>query len=587
MRTVRLLALPVAVGVLALPSVGATAAHADPVGGAKLAGHGYVSSGARPPHIAASGYVIADADTGQVLAAKDPHGHYRPASTLKVLTSITLIPRLDPNAKIKPSLNAVNATGSAVGLDNHWHYTVNDLFHGLLMQSGNDAAIALAEANGGLKPTLAAMNAEAHRIQANDTIARTPNGLDDDPPLTVAQQHTSAYDLALMIKQGLKLPDFRRYVGSVLYDWPAPPTKKQRKKGKKVGGWQIGTHDHLLTGPRYRGMIGGKNGYTEHAQASFVGAATRGGHTILISLIHAQSDFWDDARGLLDWGFAHDGKVTPVGTLADPIPPPSPTPAPKALGRSAPHDTHQAAGGLPTWAYGAGGAALAAIVAGLVIGLAKRRRTAPATGPAWTPPALGPGDAPTWTPPAPDDLPTPVWPPRDTDSKPPSWTPRDTDPEGQPVQTPAWTPRDTDPEGQPIQTPAWAPRDTDPEGQPIQQWAPPREEPVASSVRSKQPPGDVKVAGKPLSTPGYEETVLDPTAEEPTDAPEEPTPDTDATAPQTEQPEAEESEDEPEADEPEADEPATEEPEAEEPEAEDRHERTVEFGVGKKPAGGE
>jgi D-alanyl-D-alanine carboxypeptidase (penicillin-binding protein 5/6) len=354
-----------------------TPAHADEtVGGSRLAGRGYIwdhSSGVdEPPHIQASSYVIADLETGAVLAAKDPHGHYRPASTLKTLTSITLIPKLDPAKKIKPSLNAVNASGSAVGMDVKWTYTVNDLFHGLLMQSGNDAAIALAEAGGGMPVTLAAMNAEAHRIQANDTVARTPNGLDDDPPLTLKEQHSSAYDLALIMKQGLALPDFRKYVGAELYQWPAPPDKEQRKKGKKTGGYEIGTHDHLLVGNHYRGMVGGKNGWTSHALGSFVGAATRDGHTIVIALMHAQSDFWGDARSLLDWGFAERAKATPVGTLVNPIPPPA-KPTPKPLAKPVAKVTDDPSGGLTWWKMGLPAAVALAILGGIVLGLRRRR----------------------------------------------------------------------------------------------------------------------------------------------------------------------------------------------------------------------
>src|SRR3954468_22894003 len=383
---------------LAGTTFGDTTVADTTVGGTRLAGHGYIwdkgSSTPEPPHIEASSYVIADLETGHVLAAKDPHGHYRPASTLKTLTSITLIPRLDPHKKVKPSLNAVNASGSAVGLDTKLSYTVNDLFHGLLMQSGNDAAIALAEANGGMAKTLYDMNAEARRIQALDTVARTPNGLDDDPPLTLKQQHSSAYDMALIMKQGLTLPDFRKYVGAKLYHWPALPTKEERKKGKKTGGYEIGTHDHLLLGNHYPGMIGGKNGWTSHALGSFVGAATRNGHTVIVALMHAQSDFWPDVRELLDWGFAERAKVAPVGTLVNPIPPPAP-PKPKTVAHRPAADARTApADGLDWWKIGLPSGAAVAILAGLVVGLRRRRRPAAAGAPPDGPFALEAGPPP-------------------------------------------------------------------------------------------------------------------------------------------------------------------------------------------------
>lgn len=279
-----------------------------------------------PPSIDASSYVVADGTTGQILAAKDPHGHFRPASTLKVLTAITLIPRLDPDLPVRPTTSAVHTEGSAVGLSTTWSYPVRQLFYGLLMQSGNDCAVALADANGGLAPTLAEMNAEARRLRAKDTVAANPDGLDDQPPLSLRQQRSSAYDLALMFRAGLKLPAFRAYVGRERYEWLAPPSPAQRKAGRRTGGRPIETHDHLLwPGERYPGMLGGKNGYTVAADGTFVGAAERGGHLIIISLMHDHPDFWPDARRLLDWGFAADRRThrppTGAGWLATPIPP--------------------------------------------------------------------------------------------------------------------------------------------------------------------------------------------------------------------------------------------------------------------------
>ncbi len=125
-----------------------------------------------------------------MLAAKDPHGRYRPASTLKTLTALTLIPKLDKNRKIKPSDRASNVEGSAVGIVPEPIYKIDDLLRALLMVSANDAAEALAEANGGMAKTLADMNKEARILQAYDTVAKTPHGLDKPG------QRSSAYDLA-------------------------------------------------------------------------------------------------------------------------------------------------------------------------------------------------------------------------------------------------------------------------------------------------------------------------------------------------------------------------------------------------------
>jgi len=181
-------------------------------------------------------------------------------------------------------------------------YTVSKLFACMLVVSANDAADALAEANGGLRKTVDQMNQKAQELQAFDTVARTPSGL-DGPGET-----TSAYDLALLAQAGLKLPAFRRYIGIVRSRVPAPHGKH----------FEIYTHNELLT--TYRGDIGGKNGYTVAAQGTYVGAARRHGQTIVVTLMHAYPNFWPMAQSLLNWGFKANGKVEPVGTLAQPLP---------------------------------------------------------------------------------------------------------------------------------------------------------------------------------------------------------------------------------------------------------------------------
>ncbi|MEU4829738.1 D-alanyl-D-alanine carboxypeptidase [Streptosporangium sp. NPDC023615] len=281
----------------------------EPVGGSRLGERGLIlPAGVKaPPKTAAKAYVIADAETGAVLAAKDAHGRYLPASTLKALTALTLIPRLDKDRKVRPSKRAVNEEGSAVGLVPRPLYTVEDLFKALLLVSGNDSAMALAEANGGLTATLADMNAEARRLQAFDTVAMTPSGLDKPG------QSSSAYDLALIARAGLANPDFRRYISLKTDKFPAPK-----------GYYEIGNHNKLLW--RYKGMIGVKNGWTSKAQGSFVGAARRNGHTVIVSIMRHDGYFWDEVADLLDWGFANRDRVAPVGHLVDPVPVASPSP---------------------------------------------------------------------------------------------------------------------------------------------------------------------------------------------------------------------------------------------------------------------
>jgi D-alanyl-D-alanine carboxypeptidase (penicillin-binding protein 5/6) len=214
----------------------------------------------------------------------------------------------------------------------------------------------LATAAGGIPKTLALMNAEAQKLRAYDTHAGTPSGLD------APGQTSSAYDLALIARAAMALPDFRSYVAIVHSAVSAPA-------GKTI---DIYTHDRLLT--NYPGAIGIKNGYTVAAQATFVGAATRNGHTLVVTLMHAAPSVWKEAERLLDWGFAAIGHVQPVGQLVDPQP--DRTRATAAL-HAAPVRTSAAAqsgGGLGALPIGLGVSAVVLLIGSWLRRSATRRR---------------------------------------------------------------------------------------------------------------------------------------------------------------------------------------------------------------------
>jgi serine-type D-Ala-D-Ala carboxypeptidase (penicillin-binding protein 5/6) len=286
------------------------------IGGAQLAGRGVIvdyGAGSVPklPDVQAAAFVVADAGSGQVLAAKDPHGYYRPASTLKMLTAVTLIPLLNPDGTVVASKQAASTEPNDVGVLPGHSYQISDLFTALLTISANDAAVALTQATGSLGVGMALINAEARHLQADDTVAVDPNGLD------APGQHTSAYDLALIARRALQLPAFLTYdeTQTALF----PVTKK-----KKVGLYNQNT---LLTS--YKGAIGGKIGWTSAAGATYVGMAKRNGVTLIVTLLHCPAlTEIDSAEKLLSWGFAADGRVQPVGTLVGPVQPPAPARVP-------------------------------------------------------------------------------------------------------------------------------------------------------------------------------------------------------------------------------------------------------------------
>jgi D-alanyl-D-alanine carboxypeptidase (penicillin-binding protein 5/6) len=297
--------------------VGATPAggRPAPLGGPQLAGRGVVANypargGRILPHVPASAYVVADAGTGQVLAAKDPHGRYRPASTLKVLTAITLMGTLSRDLVVVASHRAAVVEPSKVGLITGDSYRVSDLFKALLMISANDAAIALVQATGSYARGMAMINAEAQRLRADDTVAVTPNGLD------ARGQRVSAYDEALFARQALTIPQFMRDERLQTFRFPLRPHRTRHHRHRMV---TLFTQNTMLS--TFRGDLGGKIGWTTPARATFIGWARRGGTTLVVTILHCRplSELTYASR-LLSWGFAMDGKVRPVGHLVSPLP---------------------------------------------------------------------------------------------------------------------------------------------------------------------------------------------------------------------------------------------------------------------------
>ena len=299
---------PPAAGPSAAPAAASTPARgslaARQVGGPLMARRGLVvaAHAPPPPHVPASAWVIANAGTGQVLAAMDPHGEFGPASTLKVLTAVTLIPLLNPDGMVVATRLAASQEENDVGLIPDRSYRVSSLFQALLLMSANDAAVALTQATGSFTHGMALINAEARHLQAYDVDAKLPNGL------PAAGQVTSAYDEALIARQALAIPAFLKY----------DETLGARFELKPHHWVAFANQNYLLT--QYRGGIGGKIGWTESSEATYVGLARRNGVTLIATVLHCTSLLEiKAAEKLLNWGFANNGKVAPVGVLVPPL----------------------------------------------------------------------------------------------------------------------------------------------------------------------------------------------------------------------------------------------------------------------------
>lgn len=272
------------------------------------------------PDVFASAWIVTDLDTGEIIAAKDPHGRYRPASIIKALLAMVVINELDLNQQITVTEESTAIDGSAVGIGAGGTYTVDQLLHGLLMASGNDAAHALAQALGGDEQALAKVNRLAKDLGAASTYAATYSGL-DAPGMS-----TSAYDMALIYQAAFKNPTFAQIVSTEKYDFPGYGD---------LPGYEVWNDNQLfLNDPD---GIGGKTGYTDDAHHTFVGALDRNGRRLMAVLLDTTIEHgpraWQQAQALLHESYdvvppgGGIGKLTPLSGAHATTATATPTPA--------------------------------------------------------------------------------------------------------------------------------------------------------------------------------------------------------------------------------------------------------------------
>ncbi len=284
-----------------------------PVGGEALGGCGIVAAPGTPPlpgDVSAEAWLVADLDSGAVIAAKDPHGRHRPASIIKVLVAMASINALPLNKSVEGTDDDAAAEGTKVGVNPGGVFTVNQLLHGLLMHSGNDAAHALAMQLGGVQQALEKINVLAAKLGGRDTRVATPSGL-DGPGMS-----TSAYDIGLFYRYAWQNPTFADVVATRTFDFPGHADHP---------GYELENDNQLLY--KYPGALGGKTGYTDDAGQTFVGAANHNGRRLMAVLLHGTRQPiapWEQAAHLLDYGFGTP-QGTQVGTLIEPDPSLMPT----------------------------------------------------------------------------------------------------------------------------------------------------------------------------------------------------------------------------------------------------------------------
>lgn len=241
-----------------------------------------------PPTGMASG-ILVDLGTGKVLWAKNDTEQRAPASLTKVLTALTVLENsaLDGYTTISNAARTVD--GARMYAEEGWRFTMRDLLWGLLLQSGNDAAIALAEnasPDGTVEGFMTLANSLAARLGATDSNFVNPHGLD------APGHHSTARDLAVITRAALRDPRFVEMVSSKTHTVP----------------WGDGrphlfiNHNKLLW--NYDGAIGVKTGFTNEAGPSLISAAQRHGST-LMAVVLGSGNHYGDSIALYDWAFGH------------------------------------------------------------------------------------------------------------------------------------------------------------------------------------------------------------------------------------------------------------------------------------------
>lgn len=252
-----------------------------------------------PPVFATSAYLL-DADTGTTLYAYNPFMHLSMLSTTKLMTASLAVEQgnLDQQITITDAMSndidQLSADSALFGIKKGETYTLRDLLYGLLFVSGNDAAIAIADALGGnLQNFVAQMNQKAYQLGLYDTHFANPHGLLD------AGQYSSAHDLALLGRYSMSLPVLHKMSGEISYHIPQGGNHPERF---------LPNENQFLWW--YPGVDGGKTGYDGHKDFIQVMSVTRNHHHLIGVVMHTKN-WWTDMRDLMNWGFGSFTWISP------------------------------------------------------------------------------------------------------------------------------------------------------------------------------------------------------------------------------------------------------------------------------------
>ncbi len=245
-----------------------------------------------PPSLSAQSAVLIEAESGEVVCEKNAHARLPMASTTKIMTALVALELAAPDTVIAVDGRAVGTEGSSIYLCEGEMLTLEELLYALMLESANDAAVAIAIGLCGSTEAFAdAMNAKATDLGLSNTHFANPHGLDAEA------HYTTAYELALIAKKALENPLFKTIVSTRKITIP-----HQNTDGVRL----LVNHNKMLR--QYDGCIGVKTGYTQKSGRCLVSAAERDGVTVIAVTLHSPDD-WKDHTKLLDYGFANYRRV--------------------------------------------------------------------------------------------------------------------------------------------------------------------------------------------------------------------------------------------------------------------------------------
>ncbi|WP_212138403.1 D-alanyl-D-alanine carboxypeptidase family protein [Metabacillus litoralis] len=254
--------------------------------------------------VSAQTAILIEQESGRILYEKQAHKKMRIASITKIITAILAIESGKLNEMATVSEQAIRAEGSSVYLQKGEKIKLEDLVYGLMLRSGNDAAVAIAEHVGGsLEGFVVMMNQKAEEIGMTNTEFANPHGLDDHE-----NHYSTAYDMAILTQYAMKNETYQEISGTETHKAPNPNEKWDRVWHNK---------NKLLTS-LYKYSTGGKTGYTVRAKRTLVSTASKGGMDTIVVTLNDPDD-WKDHMNLHNYAFNNYELVNlkHQGTLRD------------------------------------------------------------------------------------------------------------------------------------------------------------------------------------------------------------------------------------------------------------------------------